>query len=78
MIDPLNAMSPSRGASAGDIVPSVSDPAAAHWLMLIGVAIIVATALWALGGLAAAVWTFLSGISERQHHPGVGPARKRR
>lgn len=60
------------GMTAGSILPSpnAANPVAAHWLMVVGVAILAATAIWAIGGLVAAFWTLFAGWleSRRDHH----------
>ena len=60
--------------TAGSILPSpnAANPIAAHWLMVVGVAILGATAIWAIGGLVAAFWALFAGWMESRrdhHHP---------
>jgi hypothetical protein len=68
MIDPLASLFEPHHAQAGAILPNAADPAASQMLMILGLAIVVATTLWAVGGLAAAVWTRLSDLRDRRLH----------
>lgn len=76
MIDPLNHLVTGIREGAGAVLPGAADPVASQGLMIIGVAIILATALWATGALVAAVWTRVSDLRDRRLH--FGPFRQRR
>ncbi len=71
MIDPLRPLFVTHHVPVASILPNAADPVAAHWLMIVGLAIVVATALWAIGGLAAAVWTLLSDCRDRHAQLGL-------
>lgn len=71
MIDPFSPLFQAHGAVAGDIMPNVADPTSAQGVMIAGIVIILMTALWAVGGLSAAVWVGLKKNRERRSHSAV-------
>ena len=68
MIDPLSPLFHRHVVSTGAIMPHAADPAAAQGLMIVGVAIIAGTAVWAAGGVGAAIWTAFAEVRERRTH----------
>ena len=50
----------------GAMTPGAADPAAANSLMLVGGTIVLITAIWSLGGIAAAVWTSVDDWVDRR------------
>jgi hypothetical protein len=76
MLDPLSPMFSAHAAPLGQIVRSATDPGAAHGLMVFGVSMIAAIALWAVGGLGAAIWSYFSERAEHEPRP-VGHAMPR-
>lgn len=75
MIDPLAPLYQSHhtATAAADLMPTGTDPVSAHWLTVIGVSIVIATALWAAGGLAAWIWTTVTDFQDRRHYLGPAP-----
>ena len=50
----------------GAVMGSVADPNSERGLMVVGVTIVATMAIWAIGGLAAAVWTQIEAWAERR------------
>jgi hypothetical protein len=72
MIDHFSSL-PAAGAVVVDIMPGAPNTDAAGGLMIVGLIIILLTALGAVGGLAAAVGVRLKERRERRiHFPGYG------
>jgi hypothetical protein len=68
MIDPLKPLFEHHHALMGAIMPGIADPEASAWMMVVGWGIILIMALWAVGGLVAAVWTAVADWADRRRH----------
>jgi hypothetical protein len=68
VIDPFSPLFQAHSAVAGDIMPSVADPASAQAVMIVGIIVLAVTAFWAVGGMSAAVWVGLTRRRERGLH----------
>ena len=66
MPNPLYRLFEAPGTTAAAVMPSGADPESARALMIVGAIIIITTALWAAGGLIAAVWVRLNSPLPRQ------------
>ena len=63
MIDPLFQ---AHQTVAADFMPNAADPDSARAVMIFGIIIVVATAVWAVAGLGAAVWVRLANGRDRR------------
>jgi hypothetical protein len=69
VLDPLSplfqAHSTAHATVAVDMMPNATNPASAQGVMIVGIIIIVATALWVVGALSAAVCVRLNRARDR-------------
>ena len=66
MIEPFPPLLTLHAEAIGAIAPAAADPVAAGGLMLVGGTIVLVTAIWAIGGMVAAVWTGLDSWMDRR------------
>ena len=66
MIELFRPLVAAPAQTMGAVRSSLADPASADGLMMVGVTIVVVAAIWAVGGLVAAVWTKVETWADRR------------
>ncbi len=79
MLDPLSPIFAASSGTVAQVTPRAEDPGAVQGLEIFGVILILVTASWALGGVCAAAWVWVSSLRDRDaYQPARRPGRPSR